>query len=157
MIDLAAIARDAYGEGDPPSGFLPAAAVGTSPGSLEYRAELELIKRRVEAELVIYGLSPTQTLTPRQRRGALALAKMFAAEGVLLSAETGSVKDPEGASVSLSAGDLAHWERLRKQGEEDAQRALGEFIARAPTSGVLIGGLKTCRSPDEGSKSWRHR
>lgn len=155
------IARSSWGEGAQPRGFLSASALGLEPNSEPYRAELDVVLAQVVAELEDYGLTTVTTLTPKQRRGALGLAKRFAAEGVLLEAQTGSVKDPEGASVSLSASDLAHWEALRARGDAEAVANLGALVKAPPGSAVMFarvrltgGGLSG--STKERRENWRH-
>lgn len=139
MLTRPDIARDPYGvEGETPRGFLPAAALLVAPGDPEYLREVDTILAQVGAELEGYGISATVTLTPAQRRGALALAKSYAAEAVLMRSQTGTVKDPEGASMSLSGADLAHWERIRDRAERDAERFLGSPVKPRVGSGVFF-------------------
>lgn len=159
MLTRSDIARDATGDAaDTPHGFLPAVAVGELPGSAEYRAELDIILAQVAGDLDAYGISSVVTLTPGQRAGALALAKFYAAEAVIMRSQTGSIKDPEGASTSLSANDLAHWERIRDRGQRDAERYLGPLVKAPPGSGVFfartnLGGASS-RSRYELKEDW---
>ena len=163
MLVRADIALNLYSSGGtdpPPRGFLPASKVGALPNTDEYRAALDLVLEQVKADLVAYELSTSVTLTPKQRQGALALARYYAADRVLWEAETGSTKDPEGATLSLSASDLKHWENIRTQGLAKSEQLLGPLERPAPTSGVMfapISGGDACLYPSTDSDDWRNR
>lgn len=125
-----------------PTGFLRASAVGVESGAAFDEVLLAIIAA-VHDHLAAYNVSPTSP-NPRHALAAKALARYYAAEQVLATARTGSVKDPEGASVTLSAGDLAHWERMRADGLARAEALLGQ-IPGPPRSGVYFPSVRLRR------------
>lgn len=117
-----------------PKGFLRSRLVGLEPDA-RFDEVLTAIVEAVEGHLSAYGI--TSGSNPRHRLAAQALGRYYAAEQVLTVARTGSVKDPEGASVSLSSGDLAHWTDMRREAWDRAGELLGPLPGPA-RSGVFF-------------------
>jgi hypothetical protein len=106
-----------------PVGFLRARNVGLEPDA-SFDQVLLSIMEAVERHLAAYNF----TLASPGGRIALAaraLARHYGAEAVLTAAETGSVRDPEGASHALSTADLAHWSAMKEGALSTAEQLLG--------------------------------
>lgn len=149
LLTLADIALDEAQGVTEPRGFLRARHVGETPGSAEFGTVLRSILASVEAHLDALNISAAST-AGRHKIAARHLARHYAAEAVLANADTGTDRDQTGASTSLSAGDLSHWERMRDSALASAEQIIGK-VGGGATSGVFFAGVKVKPRDDDAS------
>lgn len=142
------VALDVTPSAGEPRGFLRARSLGTEPGPA-YDRVLSAILESVEAHVAAYGIS-MGSVKPTHKLAAKHLARYYAAEHVLAGAQTGTARDPEGASMSLSSADLAHWQRARDDALAAAEALLGRLPGPA-RSAVYFGRLRLKRESDASS------
>ncbi len=123
LIGSADVSLDVTPKVAQPIGFLRARSVGVDPGPL-FDVVLDAVVAAATDHLTAYGILQTST-NARHRMAARHLARHYAAEQVLSAADTGSTSDVEGASMTLSGGDIAHWQKMRDTALADAERILG--------------------------------
>lgn len=126
QVTLEEIAADTLPGADGPAGPLPASPLGVKPDTDEYREIVENVKRQIEAHLAAFS-APTTLLK-------LALIRYYAAQAVLSRARTGSVKDPSGASITLSGSDLAPWQNMK----EEAAAEINRYVPSRSRGGVYF-------------------